>query len=161
MPLETCQIMNGSWGYAVGDQNYKSTEELIRFLVRTAGKGANLLLNIGPQPNGELPAAALDRLKGMGDWLSRYGETIYGTSAGDVSERPWGATTRKGNKLYVHILSLKDSALFLPVKGKVIRATAFDDKEKVPFKQTEDGVLLQLGQVPQSLDYIVELTMKK
>ena len=161
LPLETCQIMNGSWGYAVGDQNYKSTEELIRFLVRTAGKGANLLLNIGPQPNGELPAAALDRLKGMGDWLSRYGETIYGTSAGDVSERPWGATTRKGNKLYVHILSLKDSALFLPVKGKVIRATAFDDKEKVPFKQTEDGVLLQLGQVPQSLDYIVELTMKK
>ena len=78
-----------------------------------------------------------------------------------MSERPWGATTRKGNKLYVHILSLKDSALFLPVKGKVIRATAFDDKEKVPFKQTEDGVLLQLGQVPQSLDYIVELTMKK
>ena len=63
LPLETCQTMNGMWGYKIIDQNYKSTEELIRLLVRTSGKGANLLLNIGPQPNGELPATALDRKK--------------------------------------------------------------------------------------------------
>ena len=76
LPLETCQTMNGMWGYKVIDTNYKSTTELIRFLVKTAGLGANLLLNIGPQPNGELPATALDRLKDMGEWLSVNGETI-------------------------------------------------------------------------------------
>ena len=57
--------MNGMWGYKIIDQNYKSPETLIRYLVSTSGKGANLLLNIGPQPNGELPAAALDRSSSM------------------------------------------------------------------------------------------------
>lgn len=77
LPLEACETMNGMWGYRVKDQNYKSVPELVRLLVRAAGKGANLLLNIGPQPNGELPALALDRLKGIGEWTSEYGETIY------------------------------------------------------------------------------------
>ena len=44
-------------------------------------------MNIGPQPNGELPAVALDRLKSLGEWTSVYGETIYGTDAGDISHR--------------------------------------------------------------------------
>ena len=65
LPLETCQTMNGMWGYKVKDQNYKSSKELIRLLVKTAGKGANLLINIGPQPNGEIPELALDRLKAI------------------------------------------------------------------------------------------------
>ena len=55
--------MNGMWGYKVSDIDYKSTNQLIELLVRSAAKGSNLLLNIGPQPNGELPALALDRLQ--------------------------------------------------------------------------------------------------
>ena len=160
LPLETCQTMNGSWGYAVGDQKYKSVDELLHYLVRTAGKGANLRLNIGPQANGELPAAAVERLQGMGEWMARFGETVYGTTAGDVPNRPWGVTTRKGDKQYVHILSLQDNTLFVPVKGEVSRAVVYETKEKVVFKQLEDGVVLQLGEIPQSVDYVVELTMK-
>lgn len=79
--------MNGMWGYKLRDTNYKDTPTLIRYLVKTAGQGANLLLNIGPQANGELPAAALDRLAGMGEWLGRYGSTIYGTTAANC--RRW------------------------------------------------------------------------
>ena len=63
LPLETCQTMNGMWGYKIADQNYKTTKELVHLLVGTAGMGANLLLNIGPQPNGELPATARERLR--------------------------------------------------------------------------------------------------
>ena len=55
LPLETCETMNGMWGYKIMDQNYKSSAELVRLMVGAAGKGANLLLNIGPQPSGELP----------------------------------------------------------------------------------------------------------
>lgn len=66
LPLETCQTMNGMWGYKITDQNYKSAQTLVRYLAGAAGRGANLLLNIGPQPDGALPAAALERLDSMG-----------------------------------------------------------------------------------------------
>lgn len=115
--------MNGMWGYRVKDQNYKSVPTLVRLLVRAAGKGANLLMNIGPQPNGELPALALDRLKGMGEWMNKYGETIYGTTRGGVESSEWGTTTRKGNMLYVHILADKmPSFITLPLKERVKKA---------------------------------------
>ena len=51
--------MNGSWGYRMRDQNYKSVDELIRYLVSTAGRDANLLLNVGPQPDGNIPLTAI------------------------------------------------------------------------------------------------------
>lgn len=160
LPLETCQTMNGNWGYSVRDQNYKSVSQLVHLLVGAAGKGANLLLNIGPMPDGELPSLSLDRLRGVGEWLNKYGETIYGTTAGDVSTRPWGVTTRKGNRLFVHILSHSDSSLFLPMNAKVRRAIDYDTKKPLRFSQTDDGVLVHLGQVPQGVDHIVELQTK-
>mgnify|MGYP003290408028 CR=1 FL=1 len=108
LPLETCQTMNGMWGYKVADQNYKSLDDLIQLLVKTSGMGANLLLNIGPQSSGELPVVALERLKGMGEWLRENGESIYETVAGDIKPQSWGVTTRKDDVLYVHILNLKE-----------------------------------------------------
>ena len=157
LPLETCQTMNGMWGYKIIDQNYKSPETLIRYLVSTAGKGANLLLNIGPQPNGKLPAAALDRLKALGEWTSQYGETIYGTTAGDIPAQDWGVTTRKGNRLFVHIFNLNNTELFLPLSCKVKKAFAYDTREAIKMKRTKEGVNLTLGAVPTGTDYIVEL----
>ncbi len=69
LPLETCETMNGMWGYKITDQDYKSTKTLIHYLVKAAGKDANLLMNIGPQPDGELPAVALERLAEVGEWM--------------------------------------------------------------------------------------------
>ncbi|MBQ7716377.1 MAG: alpha-L-fucosidase [Prevotella sp.] len=103
LPLEMCQTMNGMWGYKVADQNYKSVDELITLIIRAAAKGCNLLLNIGPQPNGELPALALDRLQGIGKWMDSYGETIYSTQRG-IDDATWGVTTKKGNTTYIHVL---------------------------------------------------------
>ena len=103
LPLEMCQTMNGMWGYKVSDTNYKSVDELICLIVRAAAKGSNLLLNIGPQPNGELPAAALERLQGIGEWMRRFGESVCGTRRGDI-EGEWGVSTQNGQTLYLHIL---------------------------------------------------------
>lgn len=162
LPLETCQTMNGMWGYKIADQNYKTVDELIKYLVGTAGKGANLLMNIGPQPNGELPAIALDRLKGMGEWLQKYGETIYGTTAGDVAVQDWGVTTRKGDRLFVHIFNKDLKSLYLPISCKVKVAKEFLSGEAVKFEQWKHGVQLQL---PQGIDtngpdLVIELTTK-
>lgn len=133
LPLETCQTMNGMWGYKVTDQNYKSLDELIRLLVATSGKGANLLLNIGPQPSGELPAAALERLKGMGEWLGKYGESIYGTCAGPVRGQ-WGVSTSKGNTVYLHVTDPEIKTLELPLSCEEVfcmnteKALSFEEK---------------------------------
>ena len=160
LPLETCETMNGMWGYKISDQNYKSTKELIHYLVRAAGKNANLLLNIGPQPDGELPAVAVQRLKEIGEWMQQYGETVYGTRGGEVAPQDWGVTTRKGNKLYVHILSLKTDTLLLPLTGKVKKAVVFKGRSKVRTERCEGGLLLHLGKVPTDTDYVLELTIK-
>jgi alpha-L-fucosidase len=160
LPLETCQTMNGMWGYKLVDQDYKSTATLIRYLVSTAGKGANLLLNVGPQPNGQLPATAVERLKEMGEWMNVNGETVYGTTAGDIPAQDWGVTTRKGNRLFVHIFDLKESELLLPLTCKVKKAFKYADKQPVKFKKTKEGVRLMLGEVPQGTDYIIELITK-
>lgn len=160
LPLETCQTMNGMWGYKIVDRNYKSAETLIRYLAGAAGRGANLLLNIGPQPDGELPAAARERLAAMGAWLRTHGETIYGTEAGPVAPRSWGVTTRRGDRVWVHILDWPDQELFLPLEGlRVKRAVRFDDGSRIAFVQDEAGVLLRLGKAPEGPDCIVELTV--
>ena len=160
LPLETCQTMNGMWGYKVVDQNYKSVAQIVQLLINTSGKGANLLLNIGPQPNGELPATALERLKGVGKWLREYGETIYGTTAGDMMPQPWGAITRKGNVQYVHITdnALAGKPLTLTLNSKVKSVSVFGTAQKLPFKQSKDKTLtLTIPTHPETIDYIIEV----
>lgn len=160
LPLETCETINGMWGYRIEDQNYKSPKALIHYLVRAAGKNANLLMNIGPQPNGELPATAVERLKEVGKWMDTYGETIYGTRGGDVAPHTWGVSTRKGDRLFIHILDLKDNGLYIPLAAKVKKAVQFTDKAPISFRQEKDGVLLKLPKVPDDVDYVIELTIK-
>ncbi len=163
LPLETCQTMNGMWGYKIKDQNYKTPEELIKYLIKVAGLGGNLLLNVGPQPSGEIPQAALDNFKEMGKWMRKYGETIYATTAGDVTPTEWGATTRKGDKLYVHVLDKNAPEVYLPLKAKVKKAESFVGKNKVKFVRTAEGYALSVpgrGQegTPDAWDCIIELT---
>ena len=160
LPLETCETMNNTWGYNIVDQRYKSTKALIQYLVRAAGKNANLLMNIGPQPNGELPAVAVQRMKEMGEWMATYGETIYGTRGGDVAPHTWGVSTRKDNRLFIHVLDLQDSSLYIPLQAKVKKAIQFVDGTDISFKQDKDGVLLKFPKVPNETDYVVELQLK-
>jgi alpha-L-fucosidase len=161
VPLETCQTIYHSWGYDVNDYNYKSPDELIRFLVQTAGKGANLLLNVGPRPDGTLPEESVNRLLAIGKWLEKYGDTIYGTDGGCVPEQPWGVTTQSGKTLYVHVLNHAD-AILVPLKGnKLVSAVTFEDGQKVPFTQVSEGIVLSLPAKPENCpDQIVTLTFK-
>ena len=160
LPLETCQTMNGMWGYKITDQNYKSVRTLVQYLVEAAGRDANLLLNIGPQPDGRLPELSVDRLRGIGEWMAKYGHTVKGTRGGDVPPHDWGVTTKKGDRHYVHILNLCDNSLFIPfTSGKVMKAICLNDGSEVEYRQDKDGVLLKLGKVPSEIDFIVELTL--
>ena len=158
LPLETCNTMNGMWGYKVKDTDYKDTRTLVQYLVKTAGMGANLLLNIGPRPDGRLPEQSLERLKEMGEWLRANGETIYGTRAGDFDATEWGTSTRKGNRLFLHVLSANGQDIAVPTSVKVKSAKEFAGGRKIRYTRHDDNsITLHLDRVPDETDYIIEL----
>ena len=144
LPLETCQTMNRSWGYRITDTTYKSADFLIKYLVQTAAKGANLLLNIGPRPDGTLPDESLERLKAIGEWMDVYGETIYGTTAGIVPEQPWGVSTRKGHRNFLHVF--KDTAeIFVPLGNTdIVGCKSYPGGTELKFKKVKGGITVQL-----------------
>ncbi len=162
LPLEMCETMNGSWGYNIKDRRFKSSKQLIQTMVKAAGYGANFLLNNGPMPNGQLQPENVDTLKVIGRWLDQYGDTYYGTEKGPVSPRAWGATTQKGDKVYVHILDLKDEVVFLPgFNEKLSSAVVFDDGSKLKFSQNDLGTLITVPFSKRNdIDTVVELTLK-
>ncbi|MEZ5103982.1 MAG: alpha-L-fucosidase [Draconibacterium sp.] len=163
LPLEMCETMNGSWGFNIRDQHYKSSKQLIQTMVKAAGFGANFLLNTGPMPNGKIQPENIDTLMVMGKWLDKYGETIYESRKGPIRPQDWGATTLgKNGKIYVHLLEIKDVNLLIPsLPGKIKSAVYFDGGEKVTFKETEFGILLNIPKEKQdNTDTILVLEMK-
>ena len=84
-------------------------------LIRTAGTGANLLLNVGPMPNGKIQTECIERLQQMGEWMDKYGYTIYGTKQGFTLPQSWGAITNKGKTYYIHILEKDTPSITLNI----------------------------------------------
>ena len=162
LPLETCQTINKSWGFDINDHTYKTDQELIRLLVRTAGRNANLLLNVGPQPDGRIPALSLERLAQIGEWLSVNGETIYGTRSTLLKPQPWGVVTEKDNKIFLHVLEKPESgSIVLPLSLKVKSVRSFADGTELNFKRTKSELTVVLPESYDcSTDYIVEITVK-
>ena len=145
LPLETCETMNHSWGYNQNDKNFKSTRQLVQYLVNAAGANANFLLNVGPRPDGTIQPEFVSGLKDMGSWLAKNGEAIYGTRGGPITPRPWGVTTQKGNKIYVHILDWQDPAILLPrLQRKIASGHFLKDGSKAQYTESDLGVLVKI-----------------
>ena len=173
LPLEMCQTMNGMWGYKVADQNYKPVTELIQLIVKAAAKSSNLLLNVGPQPDGCLPATAVERLAGIGKWMGIYGDSVYGTDASGLPEQDWGVTTRKGNTLYLHVFDTDAGKISLPLSGfkldptskktkkiKVKSVTALNGGSALTYNYTKDGTLtITLPPAATGADYVIEVRL--
>jgi alpha-L-fucosidase len=157
LPLETCETINNAWGFNINDSRYKSTRDLVHYLVRAAGYGANFLLNVGPMPNGKIQPEFVTRLQEIGRWLERNGEAVYGTRGGPVSPRPWGVTTRKGNTVYVHLLDWEDEALALPTLGaRVASARMLAGGAPVGVREDAGGVVLRVPKAGRDeLDTVV------
>lgn len=101
---ETCMTINETWAYNATDRAYKSCAELVATLVEVVSKGGNLLLNVGPTADGDIPPEFASRLRVMGDWLRRNGESIYGAGPGLPRGAFTGLTTGRSDALYLHIL---------------------------------------------------------
>ena len=130
---ESCMTMNNTWGFKSYDNNWKSSNVIIQNLVDIASKGGNYLLNVGPTSEGLIPEPSLARLKNVGKWLKINGESIYGTTASPFAYLKFGSCTRKGNKLYMHILKWPtDNIIRVPMQNKIVTASLLESpKEKI------------------------------
>lgn len=160
LPLETCETLNGSWGFNITDRNFKSVKEVVHYLVNAAGRNANFLLNIGPMPDGNIQQEFMDTLTAAGKWLQQYGESIYGTRGNIIAPQPWGVVTANDTNLFVHVLnSKKDSYIFIPVSHKKIKkATLFGEGSAIKFKQQPEGVFIYTGnRTFNEIDAVIKL----
>ena len=103
-PWETCMTMNNSWGYNPSDHALKSPHYLLHALCEVAGKGGNLLLNVSPMGDGAIPPEQLERLDAFAKWMPRHQESIVGTTAGLEPWQFYGPSTRRGDRIYLHLL---------------------------------------------------------
>jgi alpha-L-fucosidase len=162
LPLETCETVNGAWGYNQKDKNFKSVPDLIHYLVRAAGSNANFLLNIGPMPTGKVQPEFIERLRAMGQWMVKNGDTIYGSRGGPITPRSWGVSTQKGNVVFLHVLDWKDEYLALPDLPGIAGAHLFGSNAPLELKTLSGGLLLRLPKESRDLiDTIVVLEQRK
>jgi alpha-L-fucosidase len=161
---ETCMTINWHWGYAETDQGHKSVEELLHNLVDIASKGGNFLLNVGPRPDGTIQPEHQERLRAMGAWLRRNGESIYGTTAGPFRKLAWGRCTAKPGKLYLHVFEWPETGeLDVPgLNNEVARAYSLSDRERhLAVQRYDDGIFVNVpAEAPDEIDSVVVLEIE-
>ena len=111
-PWESCMTINAAWGWTPTPP--RSLREIISLLVRNATGDGNFLFNVGPRADGSIEPEQLERLHEVGQWLDKYGESIYSTRGGPFRNTDWGGMTRRDNVIYVHIWDWKQVRVTLP-----------------------------------------------
>ncbi len=160
LPLETCDTINRAWGYNKNDNRYKSAGELIHYLARAAANNANFLLNVGPMPNGKIQPEFVTRLKEVGQWLEKYGESIYGTQTGPIPPRPWGVSTMKGDRVYLHIFDWPESYLVIPKLPRKVRGASLLNRGlPVHHREMNSTQFIQLPEVRDPYDTVVAVDL--
>ncbi|GAB4564014.1 MAG: alpha-L-fucosidase [Anaerolineae bacterium] len=174
---ETCQTFSGSWGYHRDEATWKSVEQLVQLLIDTVSKGGNLLLNVGPTARGTFDDRAMERLKGIGEWMRYHSRSIYGcTQAPEPLKAPQDCrlTYNPGtNRLYVHVFNWPIRTLPIAgLAGKVEYAQLLHDASEIRFSEQAahlerwgdlgaDTVILELPiQKPRVAVPVIELFLK-
>jgi len=158
-PWETCMTIGRQWAYKP-DEEVKSLEQCLHNLIRSAGGDGNLLFNVGPRPDGVIEPLQADRLREMGKWLNQNGYSIYGTRGGPFKPSDWGVSTRKGNKVYLHILkwSGKSPKITVPDVGIQIKSIAVKPSGNAKFTQVNGSYIIEFSSgLLQPLSTIVEI----
>ncbi len=125
-PWEFCVTVNDSWGYRKHDRNFKTVRQCVRMLAECAGMGGNLLLDVGPMSDGSIPAEQSDVLKGLGRWVRKHAESLFGTVAGLPHGHFYGSSTlsKSGETLYLTLFDRPiDSVAVKGIRNKIRRAS--------------------------------------
>jgi len=158
-PWETCMTICRQWAWK-SDDRMKSLEECIRTLVRTVGGDGNLLFNVGPMPDGRIEPRQVERLREMGAWLDKNGQSVYGTRGGPFRPQEWGCSTHKGNTVYAHVFEWKAARLRLPALERKVQSAALLNGSDVKWRQESNCIELRLKEEHRdSIDTVVALRL--
>lgn len=161
--------LNDTWGYKIGDENFKSPDEVIRLLLKVVSRGGNYLLNIGPDGTEAVPKGSLDVLNEVGKYVKENGEGIFGTKAMPYYpyELDWAELTRKEHKLYVHVLK-KREYIELPnianysVSAKVLKNDrALEPQNTLNCEEISTIVIHLPKDLWKETNYCVEITLQE
>ncbi len=158
-PWETCMTICRQWAWKPDDQ-MKPLKQCIQTLVRTVGGDGNLLFNVGPMPDGRIEPRQVDRLSEMGDWLAKYGKSIYGTRGGPFKPSERGVSTCSDNRIYLHVLDWTDAAIVLPpLPNRVVGCTLLTGGD-CACEQDDDGIRITVPAAHRrDIDTIVVLEL--
>ena len=126
VPWETCMTLGTQWSWKPDDK-IKTAAEVLSILARTVGGGGNLLLDVGPMPDGRIEPRQVDVLKQVGVWMSKYGQSIYGTRGGPWKPTKSVASTRMGDAIYMHVLRWNEDSVELPDISRRIKSSSLLD----------------------------------
>ncbi|HOE10259.1 MAG TPA: alpha-L-fucosidase [bacterium] len=158
-PWESCITIGTQWAWKPADE-IKSVSECIHTLVRCVGGDGNLLLNVGPMPDGRIEPRQAARLQKIGEFLNQCGESIYGTRGGPFPPDSWGAGTHKEKNIYVHVLNWDSDKLILPpIKKRIVRNSILNGG--VCFvKQTAEGIEISTREAnKKKIDTVIVLEL--
>ena len=159
-PWETCMTIANQWAWKPDDET-KSLNDCLRKLIVCAGGDGNLLFNVGPMPDGRIEPLQIERLKDMGAWLKKYGQSIYATRGGPWKPGDYGVSTRKGKTIYVHVLNWNGDAIQLPPIAATIASAKVLTGGKAEVQQSDDGITLRVAPADrQDIDTIIALKLK-
>jgi alpha-L-fucosidase len=159
-PWETCMTICRQWAWKPND-NMKSLKECIQTLLYTVGGDGNLLLNVGPMPDGRIEPRQVERLKEMGAWLKKHGNTVYGTRGGPFRPGKWGASTCKDNKIYLFIMNWpKEGPLQIPALSMKITDVAVKTGGTLKVNRTKEMIELDIPEDNRDpIATVIELTV--
>jgi alpha-L-fucosidase len=158
-PWESCITIGEQWAWKPGDK-MKPLEECVRTLVSCAGGDGNLLLNVGPMPDGRIEPRQADRLREVGRWLETCGPSIYGTRGGPFKPGPWGASTYRDKSIYVHVFRWPAEGLLLPAIGPKVVSAVVLTGGRAEALQDAAGIRLRVpAEFQKSMDTVIELRL--
>ena len=145
-PWESCMTVSAhnAWAWGGANDGVKPLSACLRMVISGAGGDGNVLLNVGPRPDGIIDPEQAGRLKEMGDWMAKYGESIYATRGGPFKPGKWGASTRTGQRIYIHAFAFSGDKLELPPLAAKITAARVMTGGTVDYKQTDAALILSV-----------------
>ena len=157
-PIEQCDVIQDDvWGYRIKERKFRTPEDVVAMVARAAAKDSNLLMNIGPDGSGQLPAEAVATLEKVAPWFEKNGASIYGTRAGGVGLGKDIVSTRKGDTLYLHFINPSVNKFAFSYKGQITSVTNLATGKKVQCERTigGDAVITIQREKGDTFDFVV------